>query len=321
MLSRSYGQQKIKTLADHTPAGKVFQVEGSDLHIYVPSWCLGEIDGLQLILKTHSSQGIYCHKCIVDAFFAYHSTSTIPTEKICDHLNIAAKQSRDDLLSVIIQALQTKDLGKEFLMDPDDHRTPIYKKLLDKFFLEPGTSVLMVRDSTHSPRLVVPYKLRSRFLYQVHDCINHSGITRMKELLSSYWWEFKNRDIETYVNSCSTCARCKGNYSKRDRNWEWTDVLESIVSSMNTMINSATGISPHYTITGRHPNIGLSKLQGRDIRNDNPGAYGMQINALLRQVHHHVVLANDEPDHKLEVSLNHLTCNDPIQVGDKVLLH
>ena len=102
-------------------------------------------------------------------------------------------------------------------MDPNDHRTSIYKKLIDKFFLEPGTSVLMVRDITHSPRLVVPYKLCSRFLYQAYDCINHSGITRMKELLSSYWWEFKNRDIKTYVNSCSTCARCKGNYGKRVR--------------------------------------------------------------------------------------------------------
>ena len=67
-----------------------------------------------------------------------------------------------------------------------------------------------------------------------------------------------------------------------DRNCEWTDVLESVISSMNATINSATGVSPHYTITGRHSNIGLPKLQGRDITNDNPGAYGMQINALLR---------------------------------------
>ena len=35
-----------------------------------------------------------------------------------------------------------------------------------------------------------------------------------------------------------------------DRNCEWTDVLESDNSSMNATINSATGISPHYTITG-----------------------------------------------------------------------
>ena len=86
------------------------------------------------------------------------------------------------------------------------------------------------------------------------------------------------------------------------RNCEWTDVLESVVSSMNATINSATGVSPHYTIIGRHPNISLPKLQGRDITNDNPGAYGMQINALLRQVHHGVVLAKDEADHKLEAT-------------------
>ena len=68
---------------------------------------------------------------------------------------------------------------------------------------------------------------------------------------------------------------------------------------MNATINSAIGASPHYTVTGRHPNIDLPKLQGRDITNDNPGAYGMQINAPLRQVHHRVALANDEADRKL----------------------
>ena len=47
----------------------------------------------------------------------------------------------------------------------------------------------------------------------------------------------------------------------------------------------------------------------------------MQINALLRQVHHCVALANDEADHKLEASLSHFIYKDPIQVGDKVLLH
>ena len=209
----------------------------------------------------------------------------------------------------------------------------------------------------------------------------------MRELLSNNWWEFKNRDIKSYVDSCDTCAKCKGNYGKhtrwpihsckrgrrpfelvfidfvtvpnskgkpyiltildtfsrhftaipcaRDRgidaarglyqfflrhreiprivssdrgthftsevykqfcaqmsisqklhrrwrpqnsgnikhqhrmmknalcmlcegrNCEWTDILESVTSSMNATINSATGISPHYAITGRHPNIGL----------------------------------------------------------------
>ena len=75
----------------------------------------------------------------------------------------------------------------------------------------------MIRDSNHSPKLVVPYKLRTRYLHQAHEVTNHSGITRMRELLSNYWWEFKNRDIKSYIDSCDTCTKCKGNYGKRMR--------------------------------------------------------------------------------------------------------
>ena len=47
----------------------------------------------------------------------------------------------------------------------------------------------------------------------------------------------------------------------------------------------------------------------------------MQINALLRQVHRRVALANKEAGHKLNTKLNQPLYKDPIQVGDKVLLH
>ena len=57
------------------------------------------------------------------------------------------------------------------------------------------------------------------------------------------------------------------------------------------------------------------------IENDDPGAYGMQINALLRQVHHRVTLPNDEADHKMEARLNCPTYKELLQVGDKVLIH
>ena len=73
----------------------------------------------------------------------------------------------------------------------------------------------MIRDSNHSPKLVVPYKLFTRYLHQAHESTNHSGVTCMRELLSNYWWEFKNCDIKSYVDSCDTCAKCKGNYGKR----------------------------------------------------------------------------------------------------------
>ena len=106
-----------------------------------------------------------------------------------------------------------------------------------------------------------------------------------------------------------------------DRNCEWTDILESVTSSMNATINSAPGVSPHYTITGRHPNIGLPKLLSKEPASDDPGAYRMQINDRLWQVHHCDALVNDEADHKLGASLNCSIYKDPIRVGDKVLLH
>lgn len=64
------------------------------------------------------------------------------------------------------------------------------------------------------------------------------------------------------------------------------------------MVNNATSVSPHYAINGHHPNIGLSKLLRQQFTNVNFETYVMQINALLRQVHHCVTLTNNEADHK-----------------------
>ena len=106
-----------------------------------------------------------------------------------------------------------------------------------------------------------------------------------------------------------------------DRNCEWTDILETVSFSINATIDSATGVSPHYVITGRQPNIGLPKLLHNEPTDQSPTAYDMPINALLRQIHRRVALANNEADHKLNTKLNQLSYKDPIQVGDKVLLH
>ena len=89
-----------------------------------------------------------------------------------------------------------------------------------------------------------------------------------------------------------------------ERNCGWTDILESVTSSKNATINSTTGVSLHNAITGRHLNIGLPKLISKELASNDPGAYSIQINALLKQIHHRVALANDEADHKLEARLN-----------------
>ena len=219
MLSRRYGHSKDKLTADPTPAGKRFKLQGSSLNIYVPSWCMDEIKSSQLLPGTHTTRNIQHHLQAIDVFLAFLATSTIPVEEIADHMGIAAEQASDDTLSKIIRALQLATPRPDAtLLDPKDHRTGHYNKHMHQFYLEPGTSVLMIRDTTNTPKLVVPYKLRTKYLHQAHDCVNHSGISRMQEHLSSYWWEFKNRDIRAYVQSCQTCAKRKGNYGMR-RNW------------------------------------------------------------------------------------------------------
>ena len=105
MLSRGCGHKKVKTCSDLTPVGKTYKLEGSDLHIYVPSWCIGEVDSLRLIPRTHILQNTRYHKRITNAFFEYHSTSIITTKRICNHLGIAAEQMKDDAFSKIIRVL------------------------------------------------------------------------------------------------------------------------------------------------------------------------------------------------------------------------
>ena len=97
-----------------------------------------------------------------------------------------------------------------------------------------------------------------------------------------------------------------------DRNCEWTYILESVTSSMDATINSATVVSPHYVITGRQPNIGLPKLPDNEPTNQRFTAYGMDTNALLRHVHQRVALANNKADHNQNAKLNQLFYKDPI---------
>lgn len=72
---------------------------------------------------------------------------------------------------------------------------------------------------------------------------------------------------------------------------------------MNATVNNATSQSVHFTISGRHPNILLPKLPRQKVANDKLIAYGMQINALLKQTHQRIDLADNEADHKIEISL------------------
>lgn len=109
-------KRKRKCCLTLTPAGKAFKIQSSGLYTYVPLWCLGEINGLQIIPEMHTPQTTQYHKHITDAFFAYHSTSTIPREKISDHINNITEQSTDDALLRIMRTLQTNDFMRNFIL-------------------------------------------------------------------------------------------------------------------------------------------------------------------------------------------------------------
>ena len=70
-------------------------------------------------------------------------------------------------------------------------------------------------------RVVVPPKLRSRLLEELH--MGHSGSTRMKELARSYvWWPNLDSDLEGVTNSCSECLSLRSVPSKAELHpWEW----------------------------------------------------------------------------------------------------
>lgn len=82
-------------------------LNGSNLHVYILPWCIGDVNSRQLIPKMHTPQNAHTQKLINDAFFAYHANSTIPAKRICNNLDIATKQQKDKTLAKIVHALQS----------------------------------------------------------------------------------------------------------------------------------------------------------------------------------------------------------------------
>ena len=219
MLSRSRDVDKIKCKPDNSAAGRTFRLQDTVLHIYMPSWSTGDIDNAQLTQVHHTQQNTNACTNFTGAFLALSSEVDSVADSLCEQINIVTEQSSDETLAKIIEALHNGKLDKKFEIDTQDHRASIFKKHIDKFYQEPGTSVLTLRDSNKVPKLVVPYQMRSAYLHQAHDCINHSGISQMRDHLKDFWWEYKNRDIQAYVESCMICAKQKGNYGRQSHTY------------------------------------------------------------------------------------------------------
>lgn len=126
-----YTQQRLRTEENPNPnpnpAGKTFMLNGSNLHVYILPWCIGDVNSRQLIPKMHTPQNAHTQKLINDAFFAYHANSTIPAKRICNNLDIATKQQKDKTLAKIVHALQSSHPDGAQI-DSNGHRAKLFKR-------------------------------------------------------------------------------------------------------------------------------------------------------------------------------------------------
>lgn len=71
------------------------------------------------------------HRQATDTFFAYHVTSTISTEEVSDHINIATEQASDNMIARIVKALQVVNTGKALALtitiDPNEQSIVMFR--------------------------------------------------------------------------------------------------------------------------------------------------------------------------------------------------
>ena len=80
--------------------------------------------------------------------------------------------------------------------------------------------------------------------------------------------------------------------NKRDA--QWPDMLESVVSNINSTVNAATGTTPHFILTGRQPVTGLPVMKTEAPQ--DPRHYSFKVGCLLLAVKKSVGLASAEAD-------------------------
>ena len=107
---------------------------------------------------------------MASAFFAYHSTSTIPTQKNCDHLNIAAEPQTENLVAVTDLFSLLNALAKRFDHTLTNQRAeridfiflqrtifsiPFWKSATDRVHDKERRKTLLLSFSTDAPALTI----------------------------------------------------------------------------------------------------------------------------------------------------------------------
>ena len=209
ILSRPNGHSSHNGPAvDDGNVGAVYEADGGKIQFYVPPWCMNQSDPDVMILKKVSTT-------VAKVLSASVTCESASQEK----LQISLDQMDDGTLRKIKDHLVDKRNGKpvgdlEEILDGVDEVQ--YKKYAKDMKLGPGTDAVYIMNHGQ-PRIIIPRKLISSYLYAAHDASGHHGISRMRHYMAHFYWPGKDSDITAYVNSCQTCARRKGNYGHNDK--------------------------------------------------------------------------------------------------------
>ena len=105
-----------------------------------------------------------------------------------------------------------------------------------------------------------------------------------------------------------------------ERGAAWPDLLDEVVSNMNSLPNSATKLSPHFILTGREPHLGIPKPESSSLKAISPNAYANKLAKRLRQIQRAVKISADEADFVLDKKSKDFELK-PLAEGDSVLLY
>ena len=196
------------------PEGEFLKVNQSDMVIYVPSWVRADAQenfaGKMILTKNQSNFALSSFLC--------RSPTPEVHPSLFGHLELAQAQFADSVCKKFILALEApaEKTEREFevLAKSDDKFCKTLLKLRYSLFVEPGTRLLMIKGEPHKG--IVPPSKIARMLRVAHSPA-HLGRDRTLNKLTDghFWWPKMSDDVATFVDSCWTCARRKGNYGKK----------------------------------------------------------------------------------------------------------
>ena len=248
-LSRPNGPAPKEEPEDFSPAGRMIEIEGTRMRIYVPSWVQESLDSdlKKLRFKNGSKDTLeFCLSAIAQqnrplshvteeftsiTDFEYPEFTRLPmalASLLCNngnddnpeldqYLDMADKQRTDPLVNKLVDRLEspepiTEAIFRDFL-DKKDEKSEYFVKIWSKVFVDPSTRLLMVKDPKGN-QMYLPECLRSKYLHAAHDCMGHPGVKRTREHLRHFTWPGKQADVKDFVSSCINCSKVKGNYGQ-----------------------------------------------------------------------------------------------------------